>query len=103
VSGEATKSGLAPEETVAFVRGLGAFAHLRVEGLMTLAAPAEDTETLERVVRPQLRTLRVLRDEAADALGRPLRLSMGMSGDYEVAVEEGATDVRLGTAIFGER
>lgn len=103
VSGETTKSGVAPEEAVAFVRTVASFEHLRVEGLMTLAALAEDEEALERVVRPQLRRLRTLRDAAADALGRSLRLSMGMSGDFEVAVEEGATDVRLGTVLFGAR
>lgn len=103
VSGEGTKSGIAPEDAEATVRQFDAFEHLRVVGLMTLAAPAEGPDDLEAVVRPQLRHLRRLADRAADALGTPMRLSMGMSGDYEVAVEEGSTDVRIGTALFGER
>jgi uncharacterized pyridoxal phosphate-containing UPF0001 family protein len=67
---------------------------------MTMAPLVEDAET----VRPVFQGLRRFRDEMADRLGLELRhLSMGMSGDYEVAVEEGATIVRVGTAIFGAR
>ncbi len=107
VSGEASKSGLAPAGTHAFLDGLAAFEHLRVVGLMTLAAPAATPGELEAVVRPQFRRLRALA-EGYDAAGNPrvrspLRLSMGMSGDFEVAVEEGATDVRVGSALFGAR
>lgn len=102
VSGEETKSGVAPAGTHDFLARLAAFTHLEIVGLMTLAAPAETDEELETVVRPQLQTLARLA-ESFDGADRPLRLSMGMSGDFEIAVEEGATDIRLGTALFGER
>ena len=106
VSGEDTKSGVAPGALHAFLDRLAAYEHLQVVGLMTLAAPAETEEALETVVRPQFRHLRRLA-ETYDASANPRvalrRLSMGMSGDFEVAVEEGATDVRLGSALFGAR
>lgn len=99
VSGESSKFGLAPDDVAPFLSRLAAFEHLEVKGLMTLAAPAETEEELETVVRPQLRALSRLAAEHDP----PLRLSMGMSGDFEVAIEEGATDVRLGTLLFGAR
>ncbi len=106
VSGEETKSGVAPAEVHAFLARLARWEHLRIVGLMTLAAPAEAPEELETVVRPQFRRLRTLA-ETYDASASPRidlrRLSMGMSGDFEVAVEEGATDVRIGSALFGDR
>lgn len=106
VSGEDSKSGFAPESVHAFLDRLAAFEHLRVVGLMTLAAPVETAEELETVVRPQFRRLRELA-KTYDADANPHvalhRLSMGMSADFEVAVEEGATDVRVGSALFGER
>lgn len=106
VSGEDTKSGFAPEDVHAFLDRLGGFEHLRVVGLMTLAAPVETEDALETVVRPQFRRLRALA-ETYDASANPRvaldRLSMGMSGDFEVAVEEGATDVRVGSLLFGAR
>ena len=101
VSGEKSKSGMKPEE----VRGvLGHIAEacprITVEGLMTMAPFSENPED----ARPYFRKLRELRDAMEKELGIGLpRLSMGMSGDYEVAVEEGATWVRLGTVLFGER
>lgn len=101
VSGEATKAGVAPDELLPFLRLAAGLPGLRVEGLMTMAPPVRDPEE----ARPVFRRLRELRDEAA-AAGIPgvgmEHLSMGMSGDFEVAVEEGATIVRVGTAIFGE-
>jgi pyridoxal phosphate enzyme (YggS family) len=101
VSAEASKSGVPPGEAHALLDALAGFSGLRVVGLMTLAAPVETAAELERVVRPQLRLLRRL---AETYPGGPLPvLSMGMSGDFEVAVEEGATHVRLGTALFGSR
>src|SRR5690606_29540528 len=101
VSAEDTKSGVAPDQAHALLDALAPLAHLRVEGLMTLAAPADTEEELETVVRPQFRRLRRL---AETYPGGGLRfLSMGMSGDYEVAVEEGATHVRIGSALFGPR
>ena len=101
VSGEKSKSGMKPEEVEPTLRHiLEACPRLTVEGLMTMAPFAEDPEE----ARPYFRRLRELRDDLEQrlAVGLP-RLSMGMSGDYEVAVEEGATWVRLGTVLFGER
>lgn len=101
-SGEASKFGLAPEDVPAFVRELPAFSSLRVRGLMTLALFSDDAA----LVRPcfvRLRTLRDrLRQEAPDGISME-ELSMGMSGDFELAIAEGATTVRVGTAIFGRR
>jgi pyridoxal phosphate enzyme (YggS family) len=101
VSAEDTKEGVAPAEAHAFLDALAPFGHLRIEGLMTLAAPVETAAELEAVVRPQFQRLRRL---AETYPGGGLRvLSMGMSGDYAVAVEEGATHVRVGSALFGAR
>lgn len=101
VSGERSKTGLPPGEVDAAVRHLTeACARLTFEGFMTMAPFSEDPEA----ARPFFRRLRELRDATEKKFGLVLpRLSMGMSGDYEVAVEEGATWVRLGTALFGER
>lgn len=102
VSGEPTKFGLEPEAVHHFLDALAPFEHLEIVGLMTLAAPAEDPEA----VRPQFRLLRRLA-ETYQPRNNPhvqLRyLSMGMSGDFEVAIEEGATHVRIGSALFGPR
>lgn len=105
VSGEDTKSGVRPNETHAFLDGLGVFQNLRIEGLMTLAAPARTDGDLESVVRPQFRRLKQLAGSytgSVIAAGR-CQLSMGMSGDYEIAIEEGATYIRVGSALFGNR
>jgi pyridoxal phosphate enzyme (YggS family) len=102
VSGEASKSGCAPTEALPLARAIAQQPALRLAGLMTippLASPAE-------AARPHFRRLRQLRDEVAAALAREpesLPLSMGMSADFEVAVEEGAGFVRIGTALFGAR
>lgn len=94
VAGEATKTGFTPEETSRAVERLRALPDLEVMGLMTVAPLAADPEK----VRPIFRTLRRMAQE----LG--LRhISMGMTDDFEVAIEEGATIVRIGRAIFGER
>jgi len=101
-SGEASKYGLAPDEVAPFLRELPAFASLRVRGLMTLAALSADAMRV-RGCFVLLRELRErLRQEAPDGIGLD-ELSMGMSGDFEPAVEEGATVVRVGQAIFGAR
>lgn len=101
-SGEASKYGLPPEEVGRFLRALPAFGTLRVRGLMTLAGLSADAAR----VRPCFVRLRELRDrlreDAPDGVDLE-ELSMGMSGDYEIAVEEGATVVRVGQAIFGAR
>ena len=101
VSGEKSKSGMRPEDVGPTVRHIcGECPRITVEGLMTMAPFSENPED----ARPYFRRLRELRDEVErnEHVGLP-RLSMGMSGDYEVAVEEGATWVRLGTVLFGER
>ena len=98
-SSEESKYGLPPEQLSAFLDRLHDFPSLRVRGLMTLAI--HSTEPAE--VRGCFRRLRQLRDQAM-AQGHDLtRLSMGMSGDFPLAIAEGATEVRIGTAIFGER
>jgi pyridoxal phosphate enzyme (YggS family) len=99
---EATKSGVDEAEVAPMVEALKQCEHLRLTGLMTLPPYFDDAEQ----VRPFFRKLRELRDELSsrgafgDGRGE---LSMGMTHDYEVAIEEGATIVRVGTAIFGER
>ena len=94
VAAEASKHGFAPDDVEAALSDISALPHLNVNGLMTIAPLVEDAEA----VRPVFRRLREMRD----ALG--LReLSMGMSNDYDVAIEEGATIVRIGRAIFGDR
>jgi len=100
LAGETTKSGLHPQEVIPLLRELVGFPHLSIEGLMTLPPFTPDPED----VRVYFRALRKLRDSIFQEIGVPLReLSMGMSHDFEVAVEEGATMVRVGTAIFGSR
>lgn len=101
-SGEASKYGLAPEEVAAFLHQLPAFPALRVRGLMTLALLSDDNTRVREcfVLLRQLRDR--LRQQAPDGIGLD-ELSMGMSGDYELAIEEGATVVRVGQAIFGAR
>ncbi|MFT3662461.1 MAG: YggS family pyridoxal phosphate-dependent enzyme [Gordonia sp. (in: high G+C Gram-positive bacteria)] len=101
-SAEPQKYGVAPEELPEFLRALAGHETLRVRGLMTLAVFSPDTER----VRTCFSLLRRLRDEARDTdpdLIGPGELSMGMSGDFETAIEEGATVVRVGQAIFGAR
>jgi uncharacterized pyridoxal phosphate-containing UPF0001 family protein len=100
VGGEATKFGVAPGAVEGLVGALGDCEWVQPVGLMTVAPPAQDPQA----VRPMFRTLRELRDRLQRQLGGAFReLSMGMSDDFEVAVEEGATMVRIGRAIFGER
>jgi pyridoxal phosphate enzyme (YggS family) len=101
VGGEETKGGVAPEEAPQLLEYILKNAPaLRVKGLMTIPPYREDPEE----VRPYFARLRELRDKLAEEFNLELpELSMGMSHDYEVAVEEGATIVRVGSAIFGER
>ena len=104
VGGEEQKSGLAPDspELERILLGAPEFSHLRIQGLMTIPPYAEDPQA----ARPYFRKLREVRDAIArrslPGIGMEV-LSMGMSHDFEVAIEEGATRVRIGTAIFGER
>jgi PLP dependent protein len=106
VAQEESKSGLTPDEVVAVARTIATLPHLRPEGLMTVAPQVDDAESVRPVFR-RLRALRdVLRAEVPLANGRDggwAELSMGMTDDFEVAIEEGATLVRIGRAIFGER
>lgn len=94
ISGEASKGGFSPDEAVSAVARISNLPHLETKGLMTIAPYTNDPEQ----VRPVFRRLRKLRD----SLGLE-HLSMGMTDDFEVAIEEGATMVRIGRAIFGER
>lgn len=99
-SGEAQKTGAGPEEAPRLVEALASAPHLRGLGLMTMAPMVEDPEK----ARPAFARLRELmsRLETGDHF-KPRHLSMGMSGDFEAAIAEGATLVRIGTAIMGER
>lgn len=118
LSGAATQFGCAPEQADKLARAVAESSHLRLAGLMALAPFSDNPEDS----RPHFRKLRQLRDDlqgkgfssqlpaslpapcyGGQAGSSPLHLSMGMSQDFEVAVEEGATLVRVGTAIFGER
>ncbi|PAD37252.1 YggS family pyridoxal phosphate-dependent enzyme [Terribacillus saccharophilus] len=100
VSGEVTKSGVSPDETLAFIQQLAEFPAIEVVGLMTMAPNTEK----EDVLRSVFSGLRQLRDEvkAAGMLHAPCTfLSMGMSNDYTIAIEEGATHIRVGSALVG--
>jgi len=100
VAREPQKSGCTPEEARPLARHIAALGNLRLEGLMTLAPFTDDVD----VQRRTFRGLRVLRDTIKKEEGIWLpTLSMGMSGDYATAVQEGATVIRLGTALFGPR
>jgi pyridoxal phosphate enzyme (YggS family) len=100
VGGEATKSGVIETELPTLARNVSELAHLELCGLMTVPPYSEDRER----VRPYFRQLRALGGELSLGLGRPLPvLSMGMSHDFEVAIEEGSTEIRIGTALFGGR
>jgi hypothetical protein len=100
LGGEATKGGITGDAASTLAARLAAVPNVRLDGLMTMPPPSEDPEAS----RPVFEALRALRDRLAGELGRALPvLSMGMSGDYEVAIACGATHVRVGTAIFGER
>jgi pyridoxal phosphate enzyme (YggS family) len=100
VSGESSKFGLKPDEVPAVLEAANELPRLEVLGLMTMAPLAPEAEK----ARPHFRRLRELRDQWACQLGTPLpELSMGMSHDFDVAIEEGATCIRVGTLLFGER
>lgn len=101
MSGELTKNGVAPQEAVSLLERIMVYCpRLSVEGLMTIGPNTDE----ESEVRKAFEGLRVLRDQLSSVSGLPLReLSMGMSNDYEIAVEEGSTIVRIGTGIFGMR
>jgi pyridoxal phosphate enzyme (YggS family) len=103
ISSEETKSGIDPAEALTFVESLSALKNIRILGLMTIAQPSPDPEA----VRPEFQRMKLIFDEVSSKIVKPnvqmKYLSMGMSGDFEVAIEEGSNMVRIGTAIFGER
>jgi pyridoxal phosphate enzyme (YggS family) len=100
VEEEESKSGVRAEEVAALAEKVVALSHVELAGLMCIPPFLEEAEK----VRPYFGRLRELRDSLAREIGHQLPvLSMGMSHDFEVAIEEGATEVRVGTAIFGSR
>ena len=100
LAGEASKFGYRPEQLVAELTQINALPRVEIHGLMTVPPWSANAEN----VRPVFRQLRELKERCEQILGAPLpQLSMGMSGDFEVAIEEGATIVRVGTALFGPR
>jgi pyridoxal phosphate enzyme (YggS family) len=99
LSPEATKHGITPEDLPTLLHALAALTHLEVRGLMTVP-PFTDDPTL---ARPYFQHLRRLRDENLAAYPTLTELSMGMSNDFAIAIEEGATTIRIGTSIFGKR
>lgn len=100
VAGESSKYGFRPEALLAELAQINQLRRLEIQGLMTVPPWTPEPEK----VRPCFQQLRSLKEQCEGILGAPLpELSMGMSGDFEVAIEEGATMVRIGTALFGAR
>jgi len=100
LAGEASKFGYQPQALLSELKQLSALPRIEVQGLMTVPPWSPDAENS----RPHFRRLRELKQKCEQVLGMPLpHLSMGMTGDFEVAIEEGATIVRIGTALFGPR
>jgi pyridoxal phosphate enzyme (YggS family) len=100
VAGEASKFGYTPDQLLAELKAISALPRIEFQGLMTVPPWSPEPEKS----RPHFRRLRELKQSCEQALGVSLpHLSMGMSGDFEVAIEEGATLVRIGTALFGPR
>lgn len=100
LGGEDSKSGVAVQDLPVVAESIAPFAHVDLVGLMTIPPFFDDPKG----IRPYFVRLRTLRDDLAQRIGRNLRvLSMGMSHDFEVAIEEGATEIRVGSALFGSR
>ena len=99
VSGEESKFGISPDEVRPLLTAIERLKNLRVTGFMTVAPEVENPED----VRAYFRRLRELGDDVVKSLPEAVNLSMGMTNDFEVAIEEGATLVRLGRVIFGDR
>lgn len=102
VSGEESKSGISPEETVEFIKSLSDYENILIKGLMTIAPYTDNPEE----TRPYFARMKGLFDEVHKLKGRNIDieyLSMGMTNDFEVAIEEGSNMIRIGTGIFGER
>lgn len=102
VADEETKFGIPPEQAVDFVKQLGAFPNIRVKGLMTIAPFAENPEDIRYVFRQLHEILIDIKRKNIDNINMTY-LSMGMSNDFEIAIEEGSNMVRIGSAIFGKR
>ncbi|MBK3494469.1 YggS family pyridoxal phosphate-dependent enzyme [Viridibacillus sp. YIM B01967] len=100
VSGEESKHGVLPQEVIPFIEQLVQYSHIRVVGLMTMAPNTENQEVVRDVFR-NLKNLQLEVENNGYAHAPCHDLSMGMSNDYEIAVEEGATYVRIGTALVG--
>ncbi len=100
VAGEASKFGYAPEKLLVELEAINALPKIEIHGLMAVPPWSSEPEKS----RPHFRRLREMKERCEQTLGAPLpHLSMGMSGDFEVAIEEGATMIRIGTALFGPR
>lgn len=102
ISGESTKSGIRPEETMDFIEAMKQYPHIRIKGLMTIGPLTEDRE----LIRDCFRQMKKLFDEIKTkkfSHAQMQYLSMGMTNDFDIAIEEGANMVRIGRAIFGER
>ena len=100
IAGEASKFGYPPDRLLKELKQINALKRIEIQGLMTIPPWTPEPEK----VRPIFRRLRDLKERCEQILGAPLpQLSMGMSGDFEIAVEEGATIARIGTALFGPR
>ncbi len=100
LAGEASKFGFKPDQLLSELQSINALRRVEIHGLMTMAPWSPESEK----ARPIFRRLRELKEACEKILNAPLaHLSMGMSGDFEVAIEEGATIIRLGTILFGPR
>ncbi|QNM05525.1 YggS family pyridoxal phosphate-dependent enzyme [Qiania dongpingensis] len=102
IGGEETKDGVPKEEAAALIREIAAFPNVRVKGLMTIAPPVEDPEEARGYFKEMRALFETIKAEKIPGVEME-ELSMGMTGDFEVAIEEGATMIRVGTAIFGAR
>ncbi len=102
VSGEKTKGGVAPSEAKDFLGSLNEFAHLQVQGLMTMAPEFDDTEEARPIFKAMRRLFDTIKRQKYNQVEMRY-LSMGMTQDFEVAIEEGANIIRVGRAVFGPR
>jgi hypothetical protein len=102
IGGEPTKAGFRSDDLLRVVPSIAALGHMRIRGLMTIPPPAREAESARRYFQELRELARRIEEQCIPAVIMD-ELSMGMSNDYEVAVEEGATLVRVGTAIFGAR
>lgn len=102
VSGENTKFGINPRDAFVFMREVSKLGNIRIRGLMTIAPEAQNTEDIRWVFAALRKLLIDIKEENIDNINMDY-LSMGMSNDFEVAIEEGANIIRIGTALFGRR